>query len=298
MDEPFPIIEVRQSKRRDVEQLGSKPKFWFDHEGEKWLFKEARENTGEDWAEKIASELAEAMGLPTHRVELASYQGRPGCAVRSFLGPNQMLVHGNEVLGGMITGYDKLKQRGQSDHTFDRIVEVLGRLFPVDKLRTVAASRMAGYLVLDALIGNSDRHHENWGIVVEPRKLHEGRLELTVQLAPTFDHASSLGRELTDEARARRLAEGTVERYIRKARGGIFNDPSDRHGMSPMAAAEMLAQRYRGFFSPWQARVGEIDEKFIVPLVRRVPDSRISQTGRAFVLAFLDVTRRLIRESR
>jgi len=46
MDE-FTILEVSSSMRSDVEQLGSKPKFWFKHHGENWLFKEARENTGE-----------------------------------------------------------------------------------------------------------------------------------------------------------------------------------------------------------------------------------------------------------
>lgn len=43
--------------------------------------------------------------------------------------------------------------------------------------------------MLDALVANLDRHHENWGIVVDPSGL------LPTELAPTFDHASSLGDE-------------------------------------------------------------------------------------------------------
>ncbi|MGD9419465.1 MAG: hypothetical protein Q7R22_011020 [Verrucomicrobiota bacterium JB025] len=140
MTTEFPILEIEPAMRRDVEQLGSKPKFWFEHEGEKWLFKEARENTGEDWAEKVASELASELGLPTHRVELASYEGRRGCAVRSFLKKGQVLVHGNEVLAGFLTGYDKDKQRGQSGHTFANIVRVLEAVFVEDRARFKASS--------------------------------------------------------------------------------------------------------------------------------------------------------------
>ena len=81
---PFPIIEVTPAMRSgsEVEQLGSKPKFWFTYEKEKWLFKEARKNTGEDWSEKLASEIAKLMGLTTHHTELAIWNGKRGCAVK------------------------------------------------------------------------------------------------------------------------------------------------------------------------------------------------------------------------
>ena len=66
MSEPFPILTVPTETRRNVEQLGSKQKFWFVHENHNWLFKVARENTGEDWAEKIGSEIGSLLRLQTH----------------------------------------------------------------------------------------------------------------------------------------------------------------------------------------------------------------------------------------
>lgn len=97
----------------------------------------------------------------------------------------------------MITGYDKEKVRGQSDHTFENIVTVLEKLFESPRPRTVACSRMAGYLVLDALVGNTDRHHQNWGVVVQGKRgADQVLLVHSIQLAPTFDHASSLGRKI------------------------------------------------------------------------------------------------------
>ncbi|NEP46454.1 MAG: hypothetical protein F6K35_47560 [Okeania sp. SIO2H7] len=69
-----------------------------------------------------------------------------------------------------------------------------------------------GYLLLDAWIGNTDRHHENWGFIVNK----------TVNLAPTFDHASSLGRELQDNKRWEKLNNKTVNSYAAKSRSGIY----------------------------------------------------------------------------
>ncbi len=62
MTETFPIIEVDRESADDLEQLGTKRKFWFRHfpdEAIRWLFKVEERETGEDWAEKIACELME-----------------------------------------------------------------------------------------------------------------------------------------------------------------------------------------------------------------------------------------------
>ena len=70
--EKYPIIEVLSAAAIAVEQLGSKDKFWYEDENHQWcLFKKSRPGTGEDWAEKAASELAEMLGLLHARYQLA-----------------------------------------------------------------------------------------------------------------------------------------------------------------------------------------------------------------------------------
>jgi hypothetical protein len=280
---------------RDIEQLGSKPKVWFEMQGNRWLFKEARKNTGEDWAEKVASEIAALLDLPTHHVELAVRDGQRGCAAKSFLTGGQILVHGNELLGGIITGYDKDKERGQSDHTFDNIVTVIERLFDPRRPRTAACLRMVGYLVLDGLVGNTDRHHQNWGVVLEPKRGEDGILRIrSMHLAPTFDHASSLGRELTDDARQRLLKECAMERYSLRGKGGIFGEGRTKHGLSPIAVVELLADRYPNFLHPWRAKLRALGEAEFQSVIERVPEARISPMARAFALAFLASNRKMI----
>lgn len=54
----------------------------------------------------------------------------------------------------------------------------------------------AGYLVFDAWISNQDRHEANWSILHSP----DGER----YLAPSYDHAASLGSGLDDEHLSRR----------------------------------------------------------------------------------------------
>jgi hypothetical protein len=300
MSDESSILEIDPTWRRGIEDMGSKPKFWFRYQDEMWLFKQARENTGEHWAEKVASEIAELMGLPTHQTRISNYEGNVGCAVRSFLKPNQTLVHGNELLAGAIEGYDKLKHRGQSDHHFENIVKALEHRFTVSDVRKKVSLRFVGYLMLDALVGNTDRHHENWGViqtftlgeVTEDLKL---TLSVKTGLAPTFDHASSLGRELVDEARQRLLDDrDAMRRYIRKGTGGIFRDVSEKKGMAPIALAEMVGQNYPNLLEPWKKRIQELDEDFALPLLAEIPQNYMSSVAKDFVLAFLSESRKMI----
>ncbi len=94
---PYPILQVAQNEVVGDEQLGTKTKFWFERDCVRWLFKEAREindprgvmPTGEDWAEKVAAEIAHVLRIRAAHVELAEFEGRRGCASRNFTNPSQ-----------------------------------------------------------------------------------------------------------------------------------------------------------------------------------------------------------------
>src|SRR6266581_3390089 len=79
----YPILSVRSEEIVDVEQLGSKPKFWFRQDDQLWLFKEARANTGEDWAEKVAAEIAKLVGMPAARIGRYIERARGGIYIES-----------------------------------------------------------------------------------------------------------------------------------------------------------------------------------------------------------------------
>ncbi len=134
----YPILHVLPGDVVGDEQLGTKTKFWFERDGARWLFKEAREiiggmTSGEDWSEKVAAEIAVLLKVPAARVELAEYQGRPGCASKNFTSPSQQLMHGNEILAGQIEGYDRGKRFRQSGHTLENIIKAVRGMFPKEE---------------------------------------------------------------------------------------------------------------------------------------------------------------------
>ena len=264
--------------------MGSKKKFWYrqQEDGPDWLFKYPRPNTGEHWAEKIAAEVASLLGIPHATVELARFGDERGSASLSFTPSGMELVHGNQLLGRVFSDYNPDLTFRQSDHTLSNILTVMERMFVADEAKERAKFLIADYLVLDALIGNTDRHHENWGIV---RRRKGDAWEGLV--APSFDHASSLGRELEDMRRRRLMAEKNVSKYIARGRGAIYWSESDLRGPSPVELLRHAASTYPDLLSSALAKLDRLEEESIFTMIERVPDGWISVSAREFAIAVM-----------
>lgn len=282
---PVRVVEIPTAVQRESdEQLGSKRKFWFRHaDGQRWLFKYARHNTGEHWAEKIAADIAQVLGLPHAVVELARFEGHWGSISLDFTEDRKyVLVHGNELLTEFDPAYPTAKTYHVQAHTLDAILAVLEQTsieapqMPNPPSSLGPFDVFVGYLLLDALIGNTDRPHENWGILTTPagpRRAH---------LAPTFDHASSLGRELTDEGRIRKYArEGRyrVDEYLRKARSALFETMASKQPQSPLAAFQGAAKLAPQAGRYWTDRLRQSVQNLRF-VVNSVPDEAISGPAR------------------
>ena len=122
----FPVIQVPSDAARAPEAMGTKRKFWFhDPKLCTCLFKSARPNTGEDWAEKIAAELCEALRLPHAKQELGIWQGQRGTVSPAMIMPNEDLIHGNDVLSGIVSSYPREEIYKVSQHTLDVVFQAI-----------------------------------------------------------------------------------------------------------------------------------------------------------------------------
>lgn len=293
MPDNYPVIQIQPEWALEPEEMGTKEKFWYRKSGDDvdWLFKWPRENTGEHWAEKIAAEVADALGVPHATVELAELEGQRGSASRSFLFGDLELWHGNQMMERTVAGYDPEIQRGQSDHTFENIWTSFGRVFEERQAASRNRTGFAAYLVLDAVIGNTDRHHENWGLL---RRRVGGQWQ--GHLAPSFDHASSLGRELRDEKRALLLRENREGWYSERGRGGIFWGRDAKSGVSPLSVVRRAIEAHPNHFTAVMTRLTELRDSLVAEIVNRIPSNWMSPQARGFATNLISYNRAQLME--
>lgn len=288
----FPIIFVSQKAQQlsRQETMGSKPKFWLEHEElGPCLYKQARENSGEDWAEKVAAELCFLLGLPHAVYELAeTWEGNRGVVSRQFIPEGGTLVHGNELLSPIVPNYNTSGTYKVTQHTIEIVNRAIsdesvnlpiGWIAPEGIYKAVEV--FVGYLLLDAWIGNGDRHHENWGIV--RNKMSSNSVE-TTHLAPTFDHASSLGRDLDDSQRQKR----SVEAYANKSFSAFYGSVDDKKPLKTFDLFQRVAPLYPEAAHIWLKRLGSISRENTLEIFSRIPDARISSLGTEFAQKIIE----------
>jgi len=112
----------------------------------------------------------------------------------------------------------------------------------------------------------------------------------TRELAPSFDHASSLGRNLLDDARVKRLAtrgkHGTVEHYCARGKSPFFAAGTERALTVREAFGHAFGHRPEAA-DGWLSRISGIAEAELHVAVDRIPPAVASGPARAFAKALL-----------
>lgn len=295
-------IHPVEGRPQQDEALGTKPKFWcMDDKGQQWLFKYARPNTGEDWTEKVAAEIAELLGIPHATVDLGEFDGHQGSLSLDLTegGERGQLVLGNELLVDLDPEYPAgAGFFHQSEHTVQRVITALAVAgLPREFLQSAneaglkavctATDLFIGYLMLDALIANQDRHHENWGIIIPGENI-----ETLPELCPSFDHASSFAHNLSDDERNKRLKTRdrgyNMKTFAGKARSALFPAGIGRNrALSPIAAFSEAAKVSPRAAEFWLGQLGLMTDADVDDILDSVPSSRMSPVTK-------DFTRKLI----
>lgn len=303
----FPTIKLsKRFKPIAIEEIGTKPKFWFRGtratepffgKNKKLLFKSDSRGTGEDWAEKVSCELCELLGLPHVHYELAfdSRWGAHGVICPTCAPGSNSLILGNQLLFVVNPSYPMNSRKyNEKNHTIEAVAVVLNAVYPpteswmknVPEAVRSALDVFAGYILLDAWVANQDRHHENWGVLLQDGKLH---------LAPTFDHGAALARNISDKERQERMTTKDVGRniftYSRKAMSAFYSKSSPEKVLSTYDAWRQFSAYAPTASAAWMERLQAIGEDEITRILNNVPDERLSAIGKEF-------SRRLLWENR
>jgi len=292
----------------DIEQLGTKEKFWFhyvDKETNPWLFKYSRPGTGEHWSEKCAAEFCSLLGIPHADYELAQTNGRLGIITPNMIPEQCRMVMGNEVLHSTSSDYPEPIQPGEKpvrtrEHTVSRVLACLEKhaIQPPPSSYNLgmlnAADVFCGYLMLDALISNQDRHHENWAIMLNNETGEQF-------LCPTYDHAASLGREMLDAEREERMSSRDRNRqipcFVSKARSELFKNKTDKRRLLTVDAYRQAVVGRDAANQHWLTQLRSLTDESITKVFNDVPSECISESARRFsTLMVMENRRRLLED--
>lgn len=185
------------------------------------------------WSEVIAYRLGQVLGLdvPPAYIAVDSRRQATGVLIEFFYGfPGEVsparMVHASDFLARSFTDLKRGRPHGLKNNL------LLSRTFVG---RSTALEWWAKTIVFDALIGNRDRHPENWGFLVRYRENDKPGLSL----APRYDNGTSLSYEISDERLDEMLDPERVARYIER---GVHHCGWDIKNDRPVQHAELCSR--------------------------------------------------------
>jgi hypothetical protein len=251
LDEDYPVFPIGSKPKRLV-VCPSNVTASFLIPGHRYLFKAAKGWQSQQlWSEIIAYELARPLGLtvPPCFAALDSKSGEMGVLVEFFYGyPGDPIpprfIPGSDLLQG-VYGSLKYDQKTGRPHWF-RFNVALCRALEIEGSTMWWAKGFA----FDTLIGNTDRHPENWGVLftlVDPKRPRR-------EMAPLFDNGTSLAYEIRDEKLMREWTAGQIAQYLSRGTHHCALSTSGRKGGNHLE----LCVRFRAAFPPTRTAIESV----------------------------------------
>ncbi len=159
----------------------------------------------------FAYHIALIIELPVAKYELARYKEKLGRISTNFVLDGERLIHGNELLVKIFKDYPVDRFYKVREYKLETVLNLIQILEKEKSLGLKnALYDFIGYLVFDCLIANQDRHHENWGFVVEK--------EQKLRLALSYDHASGFVNKILklDIEDIQRILDCIPNEFIKK----------------------------------------------------------------------------------
>jgi len=208
----------------------------------KYLFKFSVDWAPEQfWTEILAHRLGLYLGIsvpPTH-VGVNSLTGQVG-ALSEFFGPRSS-QEGKIVSGrNLIFSGQRFDRRRRHEYNFKAVSDWCSFFERNRFMQYDWREFWAKAFLLDTLIGNQDRHADNWGAI--RTQSHSGREAF--QFAPLYDHGSSMGYELLPNRFPEFADNIRLAQYVNRGTHQMFWRPEDARRLNH---ADFLKRFYDEF---------------------------------------------------
>lgn len=204
----------------------------------RYLFKHSFKRYPEQyWVEIIAYIIGCFTNIPVPPAFAAfDSNNNESCALIEWFygdGPDSKGVHtffieNGDYFSDFIQDYDRKTGEQHNFKTFVNFAEILckKKYFKLDWIVDFAK-----IMLFDSLIGNTDRHQDNWGILwhggFSPVRKKPRLVEAT--LSPAYDNGTAMGHEIIEKNFSKFDNITFLERYVQRGTHHIKWDLSDSH---------------------------------------------------------------------
>lgn len=190
----------------------------------------------EFWSEVLAHQIASVIGIPTPVCFPAKLEDEYGSLSQFFLSleDGATMYSGGDLVSLLEPTYDRKVGTQHTVTLVETVIKLSHKAARAAKVeQTYGIEDFFLQFLLDAIIGNSDRHQDNWAVVATSENL---------SLSKAFDNGSSLGREIAEGDLAGMLADDRrFYAYIDRGRHHIKWSQPSKHGMHHVELIEKLA---------------------------------------------------------
>ncbi len=187
----------------------------------RYLFKESFDRYPDQfWAEIIAFKVGSLMGVKVPPTFVSYKKIRSeiicGSLIEWFYDEKSPLFvsyfDGGALLGVIIPDFD---QKRGTKHNFKDIMKLFSNISKMEnfELDKTWANDWLKIITFDTIIGNTDRHQNNWGVITT---LVPGEKKYVVSISPAFDNGTSMGHEIVPHKLINFKSESRLITYINK----------------------------------------------------------------------------------
>jgi hypothetical protein len=191
----------------------------------RYLFKRSKRSYPDQfWGEVVAYRIGCLLGLEVPPAFAAFHEGNGICGALIewfYQDGKETLIHAGDMLQSVVQP-DLDRKQGRKHNLKDNI-RLLRAMSQQGILKMDWRKWWIDALLFDTLIGNTDRHQDNWGFLFS-----RGRQVQTCRLTPLFDNGTSLGHERFPE----RVADWNLERvelYVSAGTHHVHRSLEDAH---------------------------------------------------------------------
>ena len=235
--------------------------------GTNGFFKYEKYECSEACSEKLAYEIAKVLKMESAKIEFAKDENGT-LGIISYIFINDNITHTDAKDFFNASQFDR-----KNFCTIKSIKQFLD-LFGKDEFK-----KFVGIMIFDALIGEQDRHEENWGLIKENN---------IYRLSPLYDSSCNLLRDFKKQENAEKIYNGIIDfnKFILRSQTCIYKD-NLKSRYKHFELIEYVYKKYPKIVKEELKKIRRLTNEKIKNIVDKLPNGIITEMHKEYICKYL-----------